>query len=145
MSVTGDFGRMTGTIAALKRLSRVPSRVAAIAAPRLQDQVLADTDAGRDPYGRGYAPHTEATIRRWGEHPLLNLTSVGIDSIRVVPKQGAGIEFTADEHMRFAQGGTKFEPVRAIFPNLPVIPKRWKAILDDATKQAVSEATRGAG
>lgn len=141
--VTGDFGRLTGTINALKRLARVPSRVAGIAAPKLQEQVIADTNAQRDPYGRAYAPHTEATIRRWGEHPILNLTGTGIGSIRVSAKGGAGIEFEADEHMRFAQGGTKFEPVRAIFPNSATLPKSWNRILKESTEQAIAETMGG--
>ncbi len=138
--VTGDFGRLTGTIAALNKLSRVPSRVAAIAAPKLQAQVKADTAAGRDPYGRAYAPHTEATIRRWGKHPMLKLTGAGVASITVRPAAGAGIVFSADEHMKFAQGGTVNEPVRAIFPNNPSLPKSWRKILDKATEQAAKEA-----
>lgn len=141
--VSGDFGRLAGTIAALNRLSRVPSRVAAIAAPKLEEQAHADAFAGRDPYGRAFAPLAPATLRRWGKHRPLNLTGAGIASIRVRPRGGAGIEFTATEYMRFSQGGTVNEPVRATLPNRATLPKSWNAILKQAAAQAFGEVAKG--
>lgn len=143
MAISGDFPRLAGTIAALRKLSAVPSRVAAVAAPKLEAQTIADVNAGHDPYGRPYAPHAPATVKRWGRHPLLNLTGAGISSIRVRAKSGTGIEFTADEHMRFTQGGTKFQPVRAFFPSMSTLPKTWNRILKDATTQTLSKAMGG--
>jgi hypothetical protein len=144
--VTGDFGRLTNTINALKRLARVPSRVAAIAAPRIAEQMQKDTRAQRNPYGQGYAPHMPATVRRWGAHPILNLTGQGLDSLDAKPMAGAGIQATAGEHMRFTQGGTVNQDARTVLPdNAGALPKSWTRILDEATAEAAAEALKGAG
>lgn len=130
--VTGDFGRLTATINALKQLSRVPSQVAAVAAPELTEQMQADAHAEHNPYGQDFAPHQPATVKRWGAHAILNLSGDGIGSLKAAPMGGAGIEITADEHMRFSQGGTVNEPVRATIPNNPSLPTAWREILNDA-------------
>lgn len=142
--VSGDFGRLTATIAALSKLAAVPSRVAVIAAPRLAEQAQSDAHAERDPYARHFAPHKPATVKRWGPHPILNLNGDGIGSITGRPMGGAGIRLETDEHMRFAQGGTESEAVRAIFPNTPTMPASWNRILQAATKQAATETMQGA-
>lgn len=140
--VTGDFGRLTGTIAALRALARVPSRVAGIAAPRIEQQIHADTNAGQDPYARAYAPHMPATVKRWGPHQLLNLNGDGIASLRASPMAGAGIALTAADHMNFTQAGTPTQQVRAVFPNNPSTPKSWNRILEKATIEAAEETMR---
>lgn len=140
--VTGDFGRLTGTIAALRALARVPSRVAAIAAPRIQEQVQADTNAGQDPYARAYAPHMPATVKRWGPHQLLKLSGNGIDSLRAAPMAGAGIGLSADKHMTFTQAGTPTQEVRAVYPNNPTLPRSWNRILEQSTEQAAAEVMK---
>ncbi len=136
---TGDFGLLQATINALNGLAGVPSRVAAVAAPELTEQMQADARAQRNPYGQAFEGHAEATVRRWGQHPILDLTGGGIDSLKAEPKGGAGIEVTADEHMRFAQGGTIFEPVRAVLPNNPTLPQSWREILSQARDKVMAE------
>ncbi len=145
MAVTGDFGRMTATINALKSLARIPSRVAAIAAPRIKAQLQQDTAAERNPYGQGYAPHKPATVKRWGAHPILDLSGQGIDSLDAQPMAGAGIQVTADEHMKFTQGGTVNQDPRTVLPDNPSLPKSWRRILEDATTGAAGQAMKGAG
>lgn len=140
--VSGDFGRLTGTINALNMLARVPSRVARVAAPLLQARMKADTEAGRDPYGRAYSPHMPATIRRYGQHQLLKLSGAGIDSLKAVPASGAGIEVSADEHMTFTQAGTPTQDVRAVLPNMPVLPATWNRILERSAEQELTRALK---
>lgn len=143
MSVTGDFGRLTGTIAALKTLAKIPAQVAGRAAPRITERMKQDTGAARDPYGRPYAPHALATVKRWGAHPLLDLSGAGIDSLDAKPLPGAGISVTADEHMVFTQAGTPTQEVRAVFPNTPQLPVAWNRILEDETEAVIAERLKG--
>ncbi len=137
--VSGDFGRLTGTIAALNELASVPSQIAAPAAERITAQMQSDTRAAQDPYGRGYAPHMPATVKRWGAHPLLELTGAGIGSLKAEPMGGAGIQVTADEHMVFTQAGTPTQDVRAVMPNQSVLPVTWNRILEEETEAAIQK------
>lgn len=143
MGVSGDFGRLTGTIAALRSLAKIPAQVAGRAAPRIKAQMQKDTQAARDPYGRPYAPHQPATVKRWGPHPLLDLTGRGIDSLDAQPMAGAGISVTADEHMAFTQAGTPTQDVRAVLPNSPQLPATWNRILEQETEAAVADRMKG--
>lgn len=143
--VTGDFGRLTATINALKQLSRVPARVAAIAAPRIKARMKRDTRAQMNPYGQAYAPHLPATVRRWGKHPILNLSGDGIASLDARPAAGAGITVTADEHMRFTQGGTVHQEKRTVMPDNPSLPSSWRGILERSAADAMREALKGSG
>jgi hypothetical protein len=145
MAVTGDFGRLTATINALRGLANVPSQVAAVAAPRITGQMQADTSAQRDPFGRAYAPHKPATVKRWGPHPVLNLTGAGIGSLEAKPQAGSGIEVTADTHMAFTQAGTPTQVVRAVLPNRPGLPATWRGILEESSAEVIARRLKVAG
>lgn len=138
--LSGDFERLAGTINSLKVLARVPSKVASIAAPRLQRYIEVSTKRGVDAYAVAFQPHAPATVKRWGAHPILNLTGNGMQSVSVRPMSGAGIRFSASDHMRFAQGGTRYEPVRAFFPNNPSLPEAWNEILELSVQTAIKQA-----
>lgn len=144
MGTTGDFGRLTGTIAALRSLAKVPAQVAGRAAPRIAAQMQKDTRGAVDPYGRAYAPHKPATVKRWGAHPLLDLTGAGIGSLDAQPMAGAGISVTADEHMVFTQAGTPTQDVRAVIPNSPQLPATWNRILAEESEAAINDRLKGA-
>ncbi len=137
--VTGDFGRLAGTIAALSKLATIPSQVAKRAAPRITDQMQDDTRAAVDPYKRPYAPHKPATVKRWGSHPLLQMSGAGVDSLKAEPMAGAGIQVTADEHMVFTQAGTPTQAVRAVTPNSPQLPASWNQIIAEETERVIAE------
>ena len=139
MSVSGDFGRLTGTIAALRSLAKIPAQVAGRAAPMIKAQMQKDTRAARDPYGRPYAPHMPATVKRWGAHPLLDMTGAGIESLDARPLPGAGIAVTADDHMVFTQAGSSTQDVRAVLPNSPQIPATWNRILESEAEAVIAE------
>jgi hypothetical protein len=145
MSVSGDFGRLTGTIAALRSLAKVPAQVATRAAGRIKAQMQKDTRAARSPYGQAYAPHKPATVRRWGAHPLLDMTGAGIDSLDAKPMAGAGIEVTADEHMAFTQAGTPTQDVRAVMPNNAQLPATWNRILAEESEAAIVDRMKVSG
>lgn len=137
MALTGDFRRLEGLKNAVKVLPRVPSKIAGIAAPRLQRYIQVSIGREVDAYAEAFAPHSPATTKRWGPHKILDLTGAGKASIKVQPMSGSGIKFSADEKMRFAQGGTKNEPKRTIFPDNPSLPKAWNEILDLAVQSAI--------
>lgn len=139
MPLTGDFGRLTGTIAALRSLSKVPSAVAALAAPKLTRQMQGDARSGRDPYGNAYAPHMPATVKRWGPHRLLQLRQGGLATLKAEPSAGAGINITADQHMTFTQTGTPTQVVRAIMPNNPSLPTSYRRILEECSERVIAE------
>lgn len=142
MGATGDFGRLAGTIAALNSLARIPSQVATRAAPRITQQMQEDTRSAVDPYKRAYAPHMPATVKRWGAHPLLQLSGDGLGSLKAEPMAGAGIQVTADQHMAFTQAGTPTQEVRAVMPNSPQLPATWNRILDEESKAAFTRALK---
>ncbi len=142
MGISGDFGRLTGTVAALKTLSKISSKVAAVAAPRITEQMQADTRSAVDPYGRAYAPHKPATVKRWGAHPLLDLSGAGIASLEAKPLPGAGIAVTADEHMVFTQAGSATQEVRAVMPNSPQLPATWNRILEESATEQIQKALK---
>ncbi len=137
--ITGDFGRLAGTIAALSELATIPSQVTGRAAPRITDQMQDDTRAAVDPYKRPYAPHKPATAKRWGAHPLLQMSGAGVDSLKAEPMAGAGIQVTADDHMGFTQAGTPSQAVRAVMPNSPQLPASWNEILSEETEAVIAE------
>ncbi len=139
MSASGDFGRLTGTIAVLNKLASVPSQVSSVAAPRITQQMQSDTRSAVDPYKRAYAPHMPATIKRWGPHPLLDLSGTGIDSLKAEPMAGAGIQVTADDHMTFTQAGTPTQEVRAVMPNNSQLPASWNRILEESATDAIEK------
>ena len=145
MGTTGDFGRLAGTIAALNELASVPSQIAAPAAERITEQMQNDTRSAQDPYGRAYAPHMPATVKRWGAHPLLDLSGAGIGSLKAAPMGGAGIQVTADEHMAFTQAGTPTQDVRAVMPNNAVLPASWNRILEEEAEKAIEKRLAGLG
>ena len=145
MSVTGDWAGLQSTIRALGKLARVPSRVAAIAAPKIEAEIRKTFAENRDPYGKAWAPHKPATVKRWGEHPLLRLTGEGLAEIEVKPLPSAGIAVTSpSEGLAFSQAGTVNQVPRRFLPYLPVLPKSWRAALEKATEEAAKEATSGA-
>ena len=143
--VTGDFGRLTATINALKSLSNISSQVAAEASPDLTLQMQIDALSERNPYGKAFQPHSPNTTKRWGPHPILDMSGGGISSLKAEPMASAGIMLTADEHMRFSQGGTENEPVRATLPNRPGLPASYRKILEDARDTVIIRRMYEAG
>jgi hypothetical protein len=139
MSVSGDFGRLTGTIAALKSLAKIPAQVASRAAPRIKDILQKGAESGRDPYGKAYAPHTVGTVKRWGPHQLLKLSGAGLGSLDAKPMAGAGVAITADDHMVFTQAGTPTQEARTIMPNNYQLPAPILRVLEEETAAVAAE------
>lgn len=142
MGFRGDIGAMGKLAENLGRLASVPSRAAAGAAENLQDTIQEQFDAQTDPYGASWAPHAASTEKRWGEHPILDLTGDMRGSIDVSPMQGAGISVTIDDPGGFHQAGTANMPARPILPENE-FPETWDAAIRDALDETFGRTLEG--
>lgn len=121
---------------AVRQLSRVPSRVAQEASGDVRRLLFEQIAAQTDPYGAAWAPHKESTLKRWGEHPVLDLTGDMIGGIDVAPSAGAGINITLGEkYSAFHQTGTRYMPARPILPDRG-IPESWVSAIREASSNA---------
>jgi hypothetical protein len=120
---------------AVNALSRVPSRVASDGAESIKALIAEQFATQTDPYGTPWAPHQPETLRRWGEHPVLNLTGA-LSAVDVAPMRGAGIAVTLGApYGAFHQVGTRWMPARPILP-VAGLPSAWSRALSDAADAA---------
>lgn len=124
----------------LRQLASVPARVSADAAPVVTDLIAQQFTDGVDPYGEPWEPHAEATVKRWGEHPILDLSG-RMKSVSVAPLSGAGIGVSLGaDYSRFHQTGTKTMPARRILPDNRGLPATWVQALSHLTQDAFGKA-----
>ena len=123
----------------LRALSRIPSRAAGDASDSIKSLIAEQFAAEADPYGNAWAPHAESTVKRWGEHAILDLTGE-LKSFSVRPSGGAGITVTLGADWgRFHQTGTRNMPRRAVLPYAG-LPARWSDAIRAACSNAFGEA-----
>lgn len=139
LSGLGQLARNVG------RLAEVPSRVAPEAAQRIAQLIEEEFQGEADPYGSGWPPHAAATIKRWGDHPILTLNGEMREGVTVTPMQGAGIaiEFSV-EYAGYHQAGTGRMPAREVLPS-NTMPALWSEALNVATRQAFGRAMGRSG
>lgn len=139
MGITGDFAGLGKLQANLRRLAEVPSRAAADASERIAALIQEEFDAQSDPYGNAWEPHADATVRRWGEHPILDLTGDMRGNVDVSPQRGAGIKVTFDEpYAEYHHTGTPNMPARPVLP-INTLPSSWTSALEEAHAKAFDE------
>lgn len=141
--VTGNVGALHSYARSLRRLAQVPSQMAAPAAERISDLIDDQFSSGTDPYGAAWEAHAPATVARWGEHPVLELSGALRGSVDVQPMGGAGIAVTLDEVGQFHQTGTARMPARPILP-VAGLPPSWEDALSQAAAETF-ERTLGGG
>jgi hypothetical protein len=125
----------------MRRLADVPARASALAAVEIKKEIDKSFQTKTDPYGKTWPAHAPYTVRRWGKHPLLQLTGAGKAEIKVRSLPGSGIAVESpSEGLAFAQGGTVNEPKRRFLPENQ-LSATWKRALERATAQAFKEAT----
>ena len=145
MMISGDWDRLQATIRGLRKLAEVPSKVAADGAIAIKAEIDASFDSATDPYGHRWAPLMPATIKRWGKHPILQLTGDGRSQITVQPMPGAGISVESPSlGLAFAQGGTANEETRRFLP-VDQFPRTWRLALERSAESRVQEALADAG
>lgn len=124
----------------IRALGKVPSRAAPKAADAIRGLLDEQFAAQVGPYGAAWAPHSEATVKRWGEHAILDLSGA-LKSLDVRPSGGAGITVTLGApYGQFHQTGTSRMPARPILPYAG-LPAKWSAAIKDACSEAFGEAT----
>lgn len=145
MTNAAAFAALARVRRAVTQLSRVPARAAKESAAEIKDLLQAQVAAEKDPYGRAWAPHKQATIDRWGEHSIGYLTGGMVGGLDVRPARGAGIQITlgASRGSPFFQIGTKYQAARPILPER-ALPASWVRALTLAANRACAQTMAGA-
>ncbi|MGO9761274.1 MAG: hypothetical protein ACLP1Q_08450 [Solirubrobacteraceae bacterium] len=145
MSNAAAFAALARVRLAVTKLSRVPAQAAATGARAIKDLLQAQVASERDPYGRPWAPHTTATVKRWGEHSIGYLTGGMVGGLDVKPARGAGIQITlgASRGAPFFQLGTVQQKARPILPT-GALPASWASALRLAATKACQQTMAGA-
>lgn len=131
--------------ASIRKLSAIPSQVAAAAAEKIEAQIQDDFDAGVDPYGDAWAPLMPATLAKGRSAPPLTDTGAMRASVVVQAMAGAGISVTIDDPAVHHQYGTVHMDARPIFPNQRELPDTWQRAISDAAEEALDRARTDMG
>lgn len=142
-SFSGDIGALRGFEQSIRRLARVPAKVAMKGAEAIAEQIDQQFAAGTDAYGNAWTPHKPATVKRWGEHPILELTGGLRGEVDVHPMAGSGIAIELGELASLHQNGTSQMAARPILPT-GTLPATWREALEQAAAESFEEAARGA-
>lgn len=127
----------------LADLDGIPSRISARVADGITEQIRQQFDAGRDPYGRSWAPLLPQTIRRKrGDSRILRRTDVLSSETVARPTSGAGIEITSVEYGQHHQSGTMHMVARRVLPDGDELPEAWQEIIEEASSKAFRKAMR---
>jgi len=112
----------------LKALSKAPSVIASEAARNIKQLIISQTNSGKDPYGRNWAP-----LKIGGSPQLFRLLS-GFD----IKVSGNKLELLVSAvPIIFHQVGTKYMPARPIL-STGVFPKTWEKAIESAFQKAMS-------
>lgn len=141
MAWDGDISHMGQLARNIGRLASVPSRASRRVARELESLIQDEFEHEADPYGNAWQPHADATIERWGEHPILDLSGDMRRSLDVQPMRGAGVSITidhpAEDHQTGWSGPQGEGPARPILPSGPM-PPLWEEAIEAAVRKAVS-------
>ena len=141
MGNAAGFAALAKMRKSLAQMSKVPSRAATAAVTEIQSHVNAQFAGGFDPYGNAWAGHSSATVARWGEHPVLDLSGDLAGGVTVAPTRGSGIKVSVDApYGVFHQIGTSNMPARVILPDNRGLPDQWRRSIADACEKAFKEA-----
>ena len=143
MGWDGDISRMGKLADRIADLASVPSRAARRVSDEIAGLIEEEFGAQADPYGTPWEPHAEATVQRWGPHPILQLTQEMRSSVDVRPMAGAGVSITIDHpaapHQTGWDGPQGSGPARPMLPSGDMPPK-WR----ETIAAAVGAEVRGA-
>lgn len=100
----------------LKSLQANVKKAASAAGQAYESQLRKQFAMKVDPYGNPWAPHRPATVKRWGVHPLLQLTGAMRNSFKV-SVNGLDIVATMAPPAWRHQVGSAYMAARPIFPS----------------------------
>lgn len=128
-------------IKSVRALARVPAKAATEASRSIRTLVAEQIDAQTDPYGTPWAPHSEATKKRWPSHPILVLTGNMLGNLEVKPMAGSGISVTMGgaDYAAFHQIGTTNMPARPVLPGVRGLPPSWSQAISQAFDKTSKE------
>lgn len=137
MPLSGDFRGLGQLERNIGLLARVPSRAAAIAAPRIRARIEGQFARGVDPYGRAWAPLRPSTLAKGRRPPPLTDTRAMRDGVSVKPTPAAGIAITFAKEVPaiFHQKGTRYMKRREILPTNR-LPAPWSQDIADSSRAA---------
>ena len=142
----GDISHMGKLASNLAKLSRVPARASKAIAKSIGEMIDEEFEHQADPYGNAWKPHTDATVERWGEHPILDLSGQMRRSVDVRPMASAGVSITIDhpseDHQTGWVGPQGSGPARPVLPS-NTMPSRWNEAIKAALDESVSDSMRG--
>jgi hypothetical protein len=132
----------------LRKLATVPARAARTVAKDIAALIDDQFQHQADPYGNAWKPHAPATVERWGEHPILDLSGEMRRSVAVRPMVGAGVSVTIDhpseDHQTGWDGPQGKGPARPILPG-GTMPAQWRERIDGALDSLVKDSMRRTG
>ncbi len=148
MGWSGDISKMGQLARNLGKLATVPARAAKRVAKDIAELIDAEFQHETDPYGNAWKPHAPATVERWGEHKILDLTGSMYRSVDVAPMRGAGVSITIDHpaapHQSGWSGPQGKGPARPILPG-GTMPAQWRERIDAALDSLVKDSMRQTG
>ncbi len=142
MPLTGDFAKLGRLRATLERLGRIPSRVAARAAPLIDARLREQFATGTDPYGKGWAPLAASTVRRKGFDTILVESGAGRAGTSAATASGAGIRIVLGPHLAFHMLPAKGRPERKVLPTQG-LPRGWRADIAAVYLEEMGREFRG--
>lgn len=148
MAWNGDISKMGQLARNVGKLASVPARASARVAKDIAALIAEEFQHQADPYGNAWKAHAPATVERWGEHPILDLSGEMRRSVDVRPMSGAGVSVTIDhpseDHQTGWSGRQGKGPARPILPSGPM-PGRWREAINAALNSLVKETMRKTG
>lgn len=132
------FGRFQIALAALRK---VPAKVAKGAATDIEAMMRRDFAAGRNAYGKAYAPLEPASLARGRRPPPLRKFAPLANAAAMA---GAGIALSVDHSQAgFHQTGTQRMAKRIVVPD-GALPAKWNAAIKRRLAAAVQSTMGGA-
>lgn len=125
-----------------KRLTAVPSRMAAASALEIEKMWRKSYMASQNPYGKEFAALQPSTIKRKGHDWIMVRSQETLDMTRVRPLPGAGISLRTGQNASWHLEPSGSRPERAILP-LSGLPATWTAALKRIAVEQARKAVRG--
>ncbi len=126
---------------AARELNKIPSRLAAEAAPAIERMWRKTYRAGQNPYGVKWQKLAKSTIDRKGHDTILVESGDSYKATRVRPLPGAGIQLVTGEKLQWHLEAAENRPARPVLP-LNGLPAPWRERLKKIAVDVARKAAR---